>query len=206
MDMDQRLLRHRACRAACSRRSSSRPAARRRRAAGRRRLHALGELRVDADADIAGIVRMAVVEQVLAAEGAADRQVVGLGEARGCRRTASASQPPPPRMHERPLGRGQQLAQLAPSARAPGCGRDGLVGRRRRRPSTRSVSMSSGSASTTGPGRPATARWKAWLTSSGMRAASSISPTHLAIGPNMRRIVDLLERLALAPGRAPPGR
>ncbi len=47
--------------------------------------------------------------------------------------------------------------------------------------------MSSGRAITTGPGRPPTARWKAWLTSSGMRAASSICATHLAIGPNMRR-------------------
>ena len=47
--------------------------------------------------------------------------------------------------------------------------------------------MSSGKASATGPGRPEVARWKAWLTSSGMRRASSISATHLVTGPNMRR-------------------
>src|SRR4029453_7243279 len=57
--------------------------------------------------------------------------------------------------------------------------------------------MSSGSAITTGPGRPATARWKAWLTSSGMRAGSSICATHFESGPNMRRVIPLLEGLAL---------
>ena len=39
----------------------------------------------------------------------------------------------------------------------------------------------------TGPGRPFMARWKAWLTISGMRRASSICVTHLAIWPYMRR-------------------
>ncbi len=39
------------------------------------------QLRVDADADIAGIVRVQMVEQHLAAEGAADRQRPGLGDA-----------------------------------------------------------------------------------------------------------------------------
>ena len=47
--------------------------------------------------------------------------------------------------------------------------------------------MSSGSASTTGPGRPAIAVWKAWLTYSGMRSTRSICATHLAIWPYMRR-------------------
>jgi hypothetical protein len=53
--------------------------------------------------------------------------------------------------------------------------------------STSSTSMSSGNAMTTGPGRPFIARWKAWLTISGMRRASSIWVTHLAIWPYMRR-------------------
>ena len=53
-------------------------------------LHPLGERRVDADADVAGIVRMVVVEEHLAAEGAADRQVEAFGEAAHARR-------PPPR-------------------------------------------------------------------------------------------------------------
>ncbi len=47
--------------------------------------------------------------------------------------------------------------------------------------------MSSGSASSTGPGRPAVAVWKAWLTYSGMRSARSICATHLVSGPYMRR-------------------
>lgn len=47
-----------------------------------------------------------------------------------------------------------------------------------------SVSMSSGSDTTTGPGRPCMATRKARAISSGMRAASSISTTHLAIEPN----------------------
>ena len=50
-----------------------------------------------------------------------------------------------------------------------------------------SVSMSSGSAITTGPGRPLVATWKARETSSGMRAGSSISVAHLASGPNVAR-------------------
>ena len=49
--------------------------------------------------------------------------------------------------------------------------------------STLSVSMSSGSAMTTGPGRPCVATWKARLTISGMRSARSISTTHLAMEP-----------------------
>ena len=53
--------------------------------------------------------------------------------------------------------------------------------------STVSRSMSSGSASTTGPGRPEVATWKARPSSSGMRAASSICAAHLATLPNMRR-------------------
>ena len=50
--------------------------------------------------------------------------------------------------------------------------------------STTSVSMSSGSARTTGPGRPDVATAKARATSSGTRAASSICATHFAIDPN----------------------
>ncbi len=50
-----------------------------------------------------------------------------------------------------------------------------------------STSMSSGSASTTGPGRPEVATWKARETSSGIRPGSSICSTHFAIGPNMWR-------------------
>jgi hypothetical protein len=68
--------------------------------------------------------------------------------------------------------------------------------------STSSTSMSSGRAMTTGPGRPFIARWKAWLTISGMRRASSICGHplgHLAVHA---AVVDLLERLALRRSRA----
>ena len=47
--------------------------------------------------------------------------------------------------------------------------------------------MSSGSASTTGPGLPAVATEKARASSSGIRSALSICTTHFAIELNMRR-------------------
>ncbi len=47
--------------------------------------------------------------------------------------------------------------------------------------------MSSGRASTTGPGRPEVATWKARETISGIRSARSICATHFAIGPNIWR-------------------
>ncbi|MNN65852.1 hypothetical protein D3C81_1813850 [compost metagenome] len=50
-----------------------------------------------------------------------------------------------------------------------------------------SVSMSSGSASTTGPGRPDIATEKARFMYSVTRAALSICATHLLNCPNMRR-------------------
>ena len=52
---------------------------------------------------------------------------------------------------------------------------------------TRSVSISSGMATTTGPGRPLAAVWKARDTISGTRAGSSISVVHLVIEPNTAR-------------------
>ncbi|CFE04113.1 Uncharacterised protein [Bordetella pertussis] len=48
-------------------------------------------------------------------------------------------------------------------------------------------SVSSGSASTTGPGRPLVATAKARAMNSGIRSVRSICATHLAIWPNMRR-------------------
>ena len=57
-------------------------------------------------------------------------------------------------------------------------------------PATASVaaeSTSSGSATTTGPGRPVRATAKARATSSGMRSAASISTAHLASGPKTAR-------------------
>ena len=53
--------------------------------------------------------------------------------------------------------------------------------------SLEAASMSSGSASTTGPGRPAQAVVNARATSSGIRSTRSICATHLLKGPNIRR-------------------
>ena len=77
-------------------------------------LDALGERRVDADADIAGIVRVVVVEEHLAAERAADGQVEALGEAaeRGDRRLAPARAAED---DEGALRRPQHLLELRPS-------------------------------------------------------------------------------------------
>ena len=50
-----------------------------------------------------------------------------------------------------------------------------------------SVSMSSGRAITTGPGRPLLAVWNARETISGTRAESSISLAHFAKAPNTAR-------------------
>ena len=58
--------------------------------------------------------------------------------------------------------------------------------------------MSSGSASTTGPGRPEVAVWKARATSSGSRAGSSTSVDPLGDVAEHLAVVDLLERLAAA--------
>ena len=44
------------------------------------RLHRLGELGIDADADAADIAAVPVVDVVLVAEGGGDRQVEALGE------------------------------------------------------------------------------------------------------------------------------
>ena len=189
VDVDQLLRRPRRLAAACSRRSSSRRGARRSRAIRSASRTRCGELRIDADADVAGVQRMAVVEGVLEAEGAADRQLPVLGEAlqrrARLRRPAAAAGD-----DERPLGREQQLAQLAQRARAPA---RRAPARRAAAPARRSarVSMSSGSTSTTGPGPALHRVWKARATYSGRRSASCTSPTHLAKpsvpGPNICR-------------------
>ncbi len=78
------------------------------------------QLRIDADADIAGIQRMAVVEAVLEAESAAHRQLPVLGEA--LQRGAGLGVPAAAAGDDdRPLGREQHAAQLAqPARRRPG--------------------------------------------------------------------------------------
>ena len=81
-------------------------------------LDAGGELRVDADADIAGVVRVQMIEQHLAAEGAADRQRPGFGELWN-RPTASVVPARAAEDDEGPLGLGKQLFEL-PHLGSPG--------------------------------------------------------------------------------------
>ena len=80
---------------------------------------AVGELRVGADADIAGIVRMQMIEQHLAAEGAADRQRPGFGDRSRMRDFASALQRVPPRMTKGRLAAPSSSASFCSSA-SPG--------------------------------------------------------------------------------------
>ena len=73
---------------------------------------------------------------------------------------------------------------MSPSAGAgPASGRCGAASGT----STSDASMSSGSATTTGPGRPDVATAKARAMSSGTRSARSICVTHLAIEPKTAR-------------------
>ena len=87
------------------------------------------------------------------------------------------------------FGRAQQRASAA-SACGAGAASAGST-RGSTGAAVRLASMSSGSASTTGPGRPCIATWKARATYSGRRSASWISPTHFAKpsvpGPNICR-------------------
>ena len=76
---------------------------------------------IDADADVAGVVRMAVVEQVLEAEGAAHRQLPALGEALQRVARRRASQPLPPAITNGRSAAASSVAQLAQRAgRRPG--------------------------------------------------------------------------------------
>ena len=85
------------------------------------------ERRIESDRDIADVIRMAVVEQILAAVGAADRQRVGLGDrlevGASPRIPAAASH-----HHERPLGLREHVAQLVHVV-GPGMRGDALVAR-----------------------------------------------------------------------------
>ncbi len=72
--------------------------------------NARGQLRIDADADVADIVGVAIVEVVLAAKAAGDGQVLGLGEGldrgTGCRRPTAAAED-----DQRALRLAQQLGE-----------------------------------------------------------------------------------------------
>src|SRR5262249_18830488 len=133
------------------------------------------------------------IEQVPAAERGGDGQREALGEARN-RRPCGLGPAAAADDHDRLLGRPQELLQPRHVAQARPCldrlerrGGGGEHAGRGAAAITRSVSMSSGSATTTGPGRPPVAVWKARDTISGMRAASSISVAHLVSEPNTAR-------------------
>ncbi len=79
--------------------------------------HPLRQLRIDADAHVTGVVGMAVVEQILEAEGTRHRQLPGLGEALQCqarRRVPAAAAGD----HQRALRGQQPLAQFAQCRRS----------------------------------------------------------------------------------------
>ena len=142
------------------------------------------QLRVGADADIAGIVRMVGRKQHGAAERGRDRQVEALGEARARARRPSRVQP---RAAERSttgaLAPPTAASAGRPSAVRPGQVSTGSTRGRRRRPRV-SSSMSSGSAITTGPGRPCMATWKARET---IRGCGRRRRSRRPIWPSSRR-------------------
>jgi hypothetical protein len=115
------------------------------------RLHARDQLRIDAGAEIARVGRMRRRKQRHAAERGRDRQVERAREARVAAQAAS-DQRLPPRISDRPSRRPQHLLQLRHVGEAgPGLDRSAASASPTE---TRSISMSSGSAITTGPGRP----------------------------------------------------
>jgi hypothetical protein len=126
-------------------------------------------------------MRVLVVEEVVEAEGGEDGQAQARDLAGEVAR-ASAVQPPPPTSA---TGRFARSSSVWSSAMAAGSGAGmGDAGAAHRRRGRRgSVSMSSGRATTTGPGRPERAVVHARATISGIRSALSISTAHLATGP-----------------------
>ena len=111
------------------------------------------------------------------------------------RRVASSREPP--RMTIGALGARKHGAERARCRRAPARLAAGST-RGASATAAVSVSMSSGSAITTGPGRPCMATRKARATSSGMRSGRSISTDPFRHRAEHGLVVDLLERLALA--------
>ncbi len=103
-----------------------------------------------------------------------------------------------------PLRRGEQLAQPRHVGRRRDGSRRGCQGSASAH-SAGSRSMSSGSASTTGPGRPDGRAWKARLMNSGMRLGVVDLRHPFGELAEHAAVVELLERLALE-RRAPPGR
>ena len=117
---------------------------------------ARGELRVDADADVADVARRVVVDRVLPPERRAGGELVRLDERAHVDRAPAASSPrrrAGRTVAPRPSSSVAQAVDRRP--RRDAAARRGTARRRRRR--SPSTSMSSGSASTTGPGRPAQA-------------------------------------------------
>ncbi len=113
----------------------------------------LRERGVEADADVAGVARARVVDDVLAAERRADREPARERPARERLRRVLVPRPAADE-HERPLPRPRAARPAPRSPPAPARGAPpGSAARRARRP--RADSTSSGSASTTGPGPPA---------------------------------------------------
>ena len=157
--------------------------------------HPVAERRGDRDADMAGVVRMRCCRNSPGAgttRRPADRR---LSANAWMSAQALASQPPPPRITN---GRCAAASSARRRAMSAGRVRPGPAGSARHRAQAAgSISMSSGSASTTGPGRPEVAVWKARLTTPGC-APDRRSRHPLGDAAEHLPVVDLLERLAPA--------
>ena len=139
-----------------------------------------GDRLVHRDAENADVTRRAVVDEVLAPKRARHRKLVRLAE----RLHVAARLGGPATLaddDEGPLGGGEQLAQPVEVLR---CRSDTLrLERGASAASDSSASTSSGSARTTGPGRPESATENASAMCSGTRAALSISHAAFAMPP-----------------------
>ena len=137
-----------------------------------------GQLGIDADADVAGIEWVPVVESVLKAPAAGHRQLPVFCETLQRRRGFGVPARAACDQH-RALGGQQHRAQLAQAA---GCrpGTHRLHARQHRRRRQRRQHVLGHGQHPPAPGRPCIAVWKARATYSGTRSALWISATHLA--------------------------
>jgi hypothetical protein len=153
---------------------------------------AIRQFRRHAEAELADVMRIAIVERILAAERGRDRQIVGVHEA--LERGARFGVPARAADHHQRTRRGvEQFAQRVERLRFRRGMRDAHGGASATAAAPNSTS--SGSAITTGPGRPESATLNAFATISGMRSTLSICVTHGDAAEHLA-VIDFLERAA----------
>ena len=195
MRVHERLPRARNVEQRVAARRRSRRAGRRARRGGRPRARRVASALVHRDAESPAYERRAVVDVVLAAEGAGDGQRVRLAEARARSRAVSARPAALADDHERALGRGEQLPQPRQVLVARRRPRGPDAAPRRERPPPRRARLRAARARP-GPGRPESASENARSTCSGRRSASIDLPGRTSRGRRTPRVVDLLPGLA----------